>query len=151
MSRFIPSKYQKEIFNFILKDTRNAVISAVAGSGKTTTLLKALDTIPDDKTVLFLAFNKSISEELSRRVPENKKNIFVKTVHGYGYTTLRQRNDPKMDDKKYRKLLWGIIYFLNGKDENTILSYGFDAQHQRYIQDISKLLPDENSDANIFM
>ena len=151
MSRFIPSKYQKEIFNFILKDTRNAVISAVAGSGKTTTLLKALDTIPDDKTVLFLAFNKSISEELSRRVPENKKNIFVKTVHGYGYTALRQRNDPKMDDKKYRKLLWGIIYFLNGKDENTILSYGFDAQHQRYIQDISKLLPDENSDANKFV
>jgi DNA helicase-2/ATP-dependent DNA helicase PcrA len=64
MAKFTPSKFQKDIFNFILKDDRNAVISAVAGSGKTTTLLKALDLIPEDKTVLFLAFNKSISDEL---------------------------------------------------------------------------------------
>lgn len=151
MSKFTPSKYQKDIFNFILKDERNAVISAVAGSGKTTTLLKALDIIPEDKTVLFLAFNKSIAEELERRVPQDKKNIFVKTVHGYGYSVLRQKNDPKMDDKKYRKLLWSIIHFLNGKDENSILSYGFDAKHQKYIQEISKLLPDENTDANKFV
>jgi superfamily I DNA/RNA helicase len=151
MSKFTPSKYQKDIFNFILKDERNAVISAVAGSGKTTTLLKALDIISEDKTVLFLAFNKSIAEELSKRVPQDKNNILVKTVHGYGYSILRQRNDPKIDDKKYRKLLWSIIYSLNGKDENSILSYGFDVKHQKYIHEISKLLPDENTDANKFV
>ncbi len=151
MSKFTPSKYQKDIFNFILKDDRNAVISAVAGSGKTTTLLKSLEIIPEDKTILFLAFNKSIADELERRVPKDKKNIFVKTVHGYGYSVLRQKNDPKMDDKKYRKLLWSVIYFLNGKDDTSILSYGFDTKHQKYIQEISKLLPDENTDANKFV
>jgi len=151
MSKFTPSKYQKEIFNFILKDDKNAVISAVAGSGKTTTLLKALDIISDDKSVLFLAFNKSIAEELSKRVPQDKNNILVKTVHGYGYGILRQRNDPKIDDKKYRKLLWSVIHHLNGKDENTIQTYGFDEKHKKYIKEISKLLPDENTDANKFV
>ena len=46
------------IFKFILNGEKNAVISAVAGSGKTTTLLEALKLIPEDKTVLFMAFNK---------------------------------------------------------------------------------------------
>jgi len=76
MSKFTPSKYQKDIFNFILKDTRNAVVSAVAGSGKTTTLLKALDLIPDDKSVLFLAFNVSIRDELKRDSTKNKTSTF---------------------------------------------------------------------------
>ena len=52
MSKFTPSKEQKEIFKFILNGEKNAVISAVAGSGKTTTLLEALKLIPEDKTVL---------------------------------------------------------------------------------------------------
>lgn len=149
--KFTPSKYQKEIFDFILEDNRNAVISAVAGSGKTTTLLKSLDIIPDEKSVLFLAFNKSIAEELSGRVPEGKKNIIVKTVHGFGNSILRQRNDPKIDDKKYRKLLWSMIYYYSGKDTNSILSYGFDEKHKKYVDEILKLLPDENTDANKFV
>ena len=47
MSKFTPSKEQKEIFKFILNGEKNAVISAVAGSGKTTTLLEALKLIPE--------------------------------------------------------------------------------------------------------
>ena len=67
MSKFVPSTFQNDIFEFIQHGTGNAVISAVAGSGKTTTLIHALTLIPTDKSILFLAFNKSIATELQAR------------------------------------------------------------------------------------
>ena len=137
MSKFTPSKYQKDIFNFILKDTRNAVVSAVAGSGKTTTLLKALDLIPDDKSVLFLAFNVSIRDELKRRIPENK-NIDVKTVHGFGYTLLRNHYNCSVDDRnlKYRNLFWDIVNFFNGEKPDGLDKYGFNEEKFKYVKSI---------------
>jgi len=75
MSKFTPSPYQQGIYDFITKGTGNAVVSAVAGSGKTTTLINALNLIPSELNVLFLAFNKSIAKELAERVPKNSSNI----------------------------------------------------------------------------
>jgi superfamily I DNA/RNA helicase len=107
MSKFVPSEYQKKIFNFILKGKGNAVVSAVAGSGKTTTLLKALEIVPKDKNVLFLAFNKSIADELNTRVPQTN-NISVKTVHGFGYGILSRYYGSEIDNGKYRKLFYDL-------------------------------------------
>ena len=137
MAKFVPSKYQKDIFNFILKDNRNAVVSAVAGSGKTTTLLKALDLIPEDKSVLFLAFNVSIRDELKKRIPENK-NIDVKTVHGFGYTIMRNMYDCGVDEKslKYRNLFWDIVNFFNGEKPDGLDKYGFNEEQYKYIKNI---------------
>jgi superfamily I DNA/RNA helicase len=42
MSKFQPSVYQQGIYDFIANGQGNAVVSAVAGSGKTTTLINAL-------------------------------------------------------------------------------------------------------------
>lgn len=150
MGKFVPSKYQKDIFNFILNDTRNAVISAVAGSGKTTTLLKSLEIIPADKSVLFLAFNKSIAKELKERVPENR-NIDVKTVHGFGYLTLSRLNNPKIDNGKYRKLLWDSINFQSGKDETSLDEYEFDKEHLRYIELMASSVKTESVDIYKFV
>jgi superfamily I DNA/RNA helicase len=152
MSKFTPSKYQKDIFNFILKDTRNAVVSAVAGSGKTTTLLKALDLIPDDKSVLFLAFNVSIRDELKRRIPENK-NIDVKTVHGFGYTIMRNNYDCGVDEKslKYRNLFWDIINFYSGEKPDSLDKYGFNEEQNKYIQGIHDSVQGENIDRYKFV
>ena len=54
---FIPSLYQQAVYDFITNGKGNAVINAVAGSGKSTTIVNALRLIPSDKRVLFLAFN----------------------------------------------------------------------------------------------
>lgn len=80
--KFEPSPYQKAIFEFIKTGTNSAIVNAVAGSGKTTTIVQALNFIPKDKKVLFLAFNKSIAEELKARVPENVK---AATFHSVGF------------------------------------------------------------------
>ena len=61
---FKPSKYQKAVYTYILKGKGNAVVDAVAGSGKSTTIVNALKIIPSNKSILFLAFNKSKRERL---------------------------------------------------------------------------------------
>lgn len=43
---FVPSKFQENIFQFIINGKGHAVVEAVAGSGKTTTIVKALEYIP---------------------------------------------------------------------------------------------------------
>ena len=56
------SKYQNKIFNFIKTGKGNAVIQAVAGSGKTTTIIEATKMIPKTDRSIFLAFNKNIAD-----------------------------------------------------------------------------------------
>ena len=51
MSKFQPSVYQQGIYDFITTGQGNAVVSAVAGSGKTTTLINALNLIPSELNV----------------------------------------------------------------------------------------------------
>ena len=54
---FTPSKYQIDIFDFIQHGVGNLVVEACAGSGKTSTLVKGISLIPEDKRILFCAFN----------------------------------------------------------------------------------------------
>ena len=70
MSKFEITPAHEAINNAIEAGERHLMISAVAGSGKTTTILEALKLIPTER-VMFLAFNKSIATELAMRVPQN--------------------------------------------------------------------------------
>jgi len=99
MSNRIPSKYQKDIFNFVRTGTGNCVINAVAGSGKTTTIIASLRFIPTDKSVIFLAFNKSIVEEIKLKVPENVK---VQTFHSLGCSAIYKsyKDKSKLENNK---------------------------------------------------
>ncbi len=150
MSTFVPSKYQKDIFSFIKNSKDNAVVSAVAGSGKTTTLIKALEKIPNDKTVLFMAFNKSIADEIKKRVPQTN-NIVVKTVHGFGYSILKQYFDFEIDNKKYNKLLKDITSYLLTGMKGSIEKYEFNPECMGFIlKMIGVVSKDENFDAKEF-
>lgn len=98
MANFSPSIYQQSIFDFIKNGSGNAVINAVAGSGKTSTIVEALKLIPADKKVIFVAFNKAIVNELIAKVPSN---VEVKTMHSFGFGTVRfnMGNVTMKDDK----------------------------------------------------
>jgi DNA helicase II / ATP-dependent DNA helicase PcrA len=63
------SPFQEAVFNFVEKETGSAVVEAVAGSGKTTTIVEAARRLPFDTEGIFLAFNKAIADELKRRLP----------------------------------------------------------------------------------
>lgn len=59
------SKFQTNIFDFVEHGEGNAIIDAVAGSGKSTTIVEALNRVKGSS--IFLAFNKSIADELKSR------------------------------------------------------------------------------------
>lgn len=110
---FVPSPYQVKIFEFIQAQIgtfpkKNAVVEAVAGSGKTTTIEKALSLLPKGDSVLFCAFNKHIQTELARRVKrQGLTNVQASTVHSIGFATLKENLpvNPQIDEGK----LWGIV------------------------------------------
>lgn len=85
------SKYQEDIFESALdNDCGSFVVSAVAGSGKTSTITECARRIAEkypNKRILFLAFNKSIVEELNNRLGD-MENINCNTLHGFGLKTL---------------------------------------------------------------
>lgn len=66
---FQPSPYQQAIYNEVATTNHNINVNAVAGSGKTTTLLGCLERIPRGKSIIFMAFNTSIVKELQARNP----------------------------------------------------------------------------------
>ena len=77
---FKPSKYQRAVYQFIKSCKGNAVVEAVAGSGKSTTIVNAIDIISQNKRILFLAFNRSIVAELQKKIGK-KDNCDIKTLH----------------------------------------------------------------------
>lgn len=104
--KFEPSPYQKAIFEFVKVGTESGLVNAVAGSGKTTTIVEALKYISKDKKVLFLAFNKAIAEELKARVPQNVK---AATFHSVGFGAwmgyLGREVRVNVDSNKVRSLV----------------------------------------------
>lgn len=77
----VPSAYQLAVYDDIANGTGNTVVNAVAGSGKTTTIVTGLKHVPVGLSTLFVAFNKSIAEELKTRAP---RGVEVSTLHSYG-------------------------------------------------------------------
>ena len=100
---FRPSRYQEDIFHFCVAGQGDGLIVAAAGAGKTSTLIEAAQLLRADKT-LFLAFNRSIADELRARLANS--DIDVLTVHGLGYRTIcKQLGEAVIDKRKYRRLV----------------------------------------------
>ncbi len=126
---FTPSKYQQDIFNFLQHGVGNLVVEACAGSGKSTTLVQAIELLPQVKKILFCAFNKDIVKELTKKVGK-KDNVQICTVHSLGYNMIRKNNyrvDIVPDNDKYRKFVFSNIDTLSNnkhfKDKNDFLKY----------------------------
>ncbi len=80
---FVPSPYQQAIFDWITEGKgKNLVVEAVAGSGKTTTGVMALELLNPALLTAFIAFNSHIVKELKARAPEH---VNVMTYHSLGY------------------------------------------------------------------
>lgn len=132
---FKPSKYQTAIFDFVQHGNGNAVIEAVAGSGKSTTAIKCLELIDKECKVLMTAFNKDIVNDLSKKVNNipNNSNISCKTMHslGFGMLMSNYRNviDPKPNTFKYTSYIYnninelsdGVYELLEKKDKSKYI------------------------------
>lgn len=98
-----PSIYQENIWDFIENGTGNAAVNAVAGSGKTTTIVKGLERIKKDADASFFAFNNSVVEELKTRVPDHVK---VSTLHSLGMFSVRKAfRKTKLNKNKVQSII----------------------------------------------
>lgn len=94
------STYQTNIFDNVVGTKSNIAVKAVAGSGKTTTLVEIINNLVG-KT-LFSAFNKHIATELQSRIGDVAD---AKTLHSAGMSLLSKIRKVKVDNNKY----YGII------------------------------------------
>ena len=111
---FTPSPHQQRIFDFIKTQKGSAVIEAVAGSGKTTTVLRALDYASGSH--IFLAFNKSIAAELKHKAP----GVNARTFHALTFSAVKAV-------KKFKDITPTKMRMLTRKrfaDQTTYKTYG---------------------------
>ena len=80
---FTPSHYQTDIFNWITNGSGSAQVGAVAGSGKTTTLVESAQLLTGDS--VFVAFNKHIAETLRSKLG---RGCEARTLHSIGLEIL---------------------------------------------------------------
>ncbi|WP_153796408.1 UvrD-helicase domain-containing protein [Foetidibacter luteolus] len=70
----------------IINTNGNLVINAVAGSGKTTTLIEYAKTRPAGKRILYLAFNKTVKNEAIEKFrAAGVMNVKVETAHSLAF------------------------------------------------------------------
>ena len=99
---FTPSLQQANFFDWIVNGSGSCILEAVAGSGKTTTLIEALRLMKG--TIFFGAYNKKIAVEIENRAPK-RDGLFISTMHAAGFKAWR-RVAPrvKVDDNKCRNI-----------------------------------------------
>jgi superfamily I DNA/RNA helicase len=107
------SEYQQAVFEAVSEPATPLLVQAVAGSGKTTTIIEAMNYAPGSS--LFMAFNKSIAEDIRSKASSGD----VKTLNALGHGLWRQNHpEAKLDTRKseiiLRKLLSGEDYKLYG-------------------------------------
>ena len=107
------SPYQESIFDFGVNGEGNAIIEAVAGSGKTTTMVEMIRRI-HGKNVIFLAFNKSIADELKSR------GVNARTFHSLVFSpVLKSRGAKAVTQDKLDRIIENVF---SGQDRRM---YGF--------------------------
>jgi hypothetical protein len=85
----LPSQEQTRALNAVTETKEDVVIDALAGAGKTWTLIaaaNALDRKDPDARVLILAFNAKIAADAGRKAP--KRNTRAMTTHSLAYKVL---------------------------------------------------------------
>lgn len=100
--KFVPSPQQGTFFDWIINEQGSCVLEAVAGAGKTTTLVKALEMM--NGTIFFGAYNKKIADEIKARAP-SKEGLVISTMHAAGFGAWRKATRRvQVDGDKVRNI-----------------------------------------------
>jgi F-box protein 18 (helicase) len=87
----------------IIQSSGNLRINAVAGSGKTTTIIEYAASRPKNARILYLAFNKSVKLEATRKFEEyGLTNTKVETAHSLAYKHIVFRYNYKVKAQGYK-------------------------------------------------
>ena len=129
-----PTSEQERIYMFTKKRHENLLIKARAGSGKTFTAIECSKLLPKDKSILFLAFNKHIQQELKEKLPEY---IRCYTTYGLGNAAVKRKYGDKIQFDEFK-----IDKILQAKAKSWKLTEEFDDEEEIsiYLNNIKKLV-----------
>ena len=100
------TKQQQAILDCIENTDDHLIISAGAGTGKTTTIVEAAKLIGGSKAA-FLAFNREIAAELSKKLP---KGVDAKTFHAFGFAAIRSAGvKTKVNNYKLNNIIKDLL------------------------------------------
>lgn len=101
------SEFQKEIFKNIKTDNGHLIVEALAGSGKTSTLVESFKHVPSGKKILATAFNKIIQKELRER---SGSYVDCYTFHSLGFSAVKKRfGNVKLDESKCFNIVKDLV------------------------------------------
>lgn len=108
------TKEQYEIIN----STGNIKINAVAGSGKTTTIIEYAKARPKNSKILYLAFNKSVKLEAVKKFQEKGlSNVKVETAHSLAYKNIVFKHNYKVRHQGFKTYELAELLKLKGNGE----------------------------------
>jgi ATP-dependent DNA helicase UvrD/PcrA len=107
---FTPSPQQEAIFADVASGEGHTVVLALAGTGKSSTILRSLDHLPRSvaNDCLLVAFNKNIATHLQSHTPPG---VTVKTLHSYGLQQISRAIYPRptIDDEKMTRITADVV------------------------------------------
>lgn len=103
-----PSPYQLAIYAWVESGTGSAIVDAVAGSGKTYTIVEVIKRIPSSQSVRLFAFNRPVADTLKARVPSR---VDASTYHSGGYRAILRELPARVetDRTKMRDLIREVL------------------------------------------
>jgi len=134
----------------IIQSTGNIKINAVAGSGKTTTVIEYAKSRPKGSRILYLAFNRSVKLEAERKFKEkNLPDVKVETAHSLAFKHVIPGSNYKVRASSYKTHEIAEILCLNGGGEkhaeymianhiNKFISYFCNSDKEK-LQDLNYL------------
>lgn len=146
----------------IIHSKGNIKINAVAGSGKTTTIIEYARAQPRNSKILYLAFNKSVKLEAAKKFLDiGLDNVSVETAHSLAYKHIVYKHRYKLRGQGYKTHEIVEILGLEGNGEkhaeyivanhiNKFVSYYCNSDKQR-IQDLNYLVTISDSKAKAFV
>jgi superfamily I DNA/RNA helicase len=144
----------------IINSSGNIKINAVAGSGKTTTVIEYAKTRPKTARILYLAFNRSVKSEAKKKFEEKGMlNVKVETAHSLAHKNVVYRHNYKVRNQGYKTHEIAELLNITGDGEkhteyvvanhiNKFIAY-FCNSDKRKVQDLNYLdtISDEKAHA----
>jgi superfamily I DNA/RNA helicase len=102
----------------IINSTGDIKINAVAGSGKTTTIIEYAKARPATAKILYLAFNKSVKLEAIKKISaKGLSNVTVETAHSLAYKNIVFQHQYKVRPQGYKTHEIAQLLGLQGNGE----------------------------------
>ena len=87
----------------IISSTGDLKINAVAGSGKTTTVIEYARSLPRNAKILYLAFNRSVKIEATKKFEDQGlSNVKVETAHSLAFKNIVWRYSYRINSNGYK-------------------------------------------------